>query len=281
MNGLNDVSQIIHPISKPIVFLLDFDGTLVGDVEWLANEYTLFQNYNSGQVSKVVKYQPAYLMQDLGQHMIRPYLKEFLLATKLKYPQIEFFIYTASDTEWAEFIIPRVEQKLGFKFNRPLFTRTHCICKNGSYIKSLDTVRGIVYKRLAKQYKLKTMNDIQSMILVDNTPHVLTDNRAQVLCPTYDYQLPVDLTRQIPVSMLETFLPWLRPMIAPTKRFKTLQHFWYYFHRFMSELYLKACKMNKYYLKDFYWKKMHDACSETDLSKFNTYELKAYLSSRT
>ena len=262
---------------KPMVILLDFDGTLVGDVEWLASEYTLFQNQ---AVAKPVKYQPAYVAQDLDNGLIRPHLREFLVMAKERYPQLEFFVYTASETEWAEFIIPRVEQRLGIKFHRPFFTRAHCLLRQGSYIKSLDTVRPVIFKRLAKAYHLKSAADIQSLILIDNTPNVLTDSRVQVVCPTYDYQYPVDLTRQIPMTTLESFIPWLRPLVAPTKRFKNMQQFWFYFHRFMAELYLKSYNANKQFLRDHYWKRVTQAFSETDLSKLDSYELKAYISSR-
>lgn len=266
---------------KPIVILLDFDGTLVGDVEWLATEFTIFQNYQSNSLSpKPVKYQTAYIAQDLDQGLIRPYLKEFLINVKQRYPQVEFFIYTASETEWAEFIIPRVEQKLGIKFHRPLFTRPQCICRQGMYYKSLESVRPVIYRRLAKTYRLKSPNELQSMILIDNTPNVLLEGRAQVLCPTYDYQYPVDLTRQIPMSALEVFINLLRPVVAPSKRFKNTQHFWFYFHRFMADLYLKSYKMNKPYLKDTYWKRATDAFLETDLSKMDSYELKTHIASR-
>lgn len=273
----SDASSSHQVTVKPMVILLDFDGTLVGDVEWLASEYTLFQNQT---IVKPIKYQPAYVAQDLDNGLIRPYLREFLLMSKERYPQMEFFVYTASETEWAEFIIPRVEQRLGIKFHRPFFTRAHCVLRQGSYIKSLDTVRPIIYKRLAKAYHMKSVTDIQSLILIDNTPNVLTDSRVQVVCPTYDYQYPVDLTRQIPMTALESFIPWLRPVVAPTKRFKNMQQFWFYFHRFMAELYIKSYNANKQFLRDQYWKRVTQAFSETDLSKLDSYELKAYISSR-
>jgi hypothetical protein len=272
----SDVHQPSTPIVKPMVVVLDFDGTLVGDVEWLANEYTIFQE------NKTAKYTTAHLMHDLNldRGLIRPYLKEFLIASKQRYPNIEFFIYTASDTEWAEFIIPRVETKLGFKFNRPLFTRTKCHYQQGSYYKSMETIRPIIYKKLARMYKLKSPTDIQSMILIDNTPLVLTDPRVQVNCPTYDYQYPVDITRQIPMGAIEAYIPNLKPILAKDRRFKNMQHFWYYFHRYMSDLYANAYKANKVYLKDQYWKRMTQVFLETDIRVFDSYELKAYLNSR-
>lgn len=248
---------------SPIVVLLDFDGTIVGDVQWLAFEHAFIHNVSIA--GKPARYNPVYLSMDLKGGIIRPYFAEFITHVRRYVPQVEFFIYTASTADWAGYIIPRVEKVLGIQINRPLFTRDHCEFRDGRFVKSLEKVSPIIVKKLARLYtpvKTHGAQGIQSIILIDNTPHVLLEAEHQLLCSTYDYETPVDVFRQLPPELpMSTVVPIYMQM-HPDIDWKTAmasckpKRFLACYYRHLAKLHHCAYKTNAKARTDRFWKRL-------------------------
>ena len=258
--------------------LLDFDGTIVGDVQWLATEQSMINMYNTNKSHSKIRYLHTFVHNDLNTNLLRPHFDIFIKSMKRNYPNVEFFIYTASDPTWAEFIVSKVETKIGFKFNRPLFTRSNCQFKDGRYHKSLQAIKPVILKKLARDYNIKNENDIGAMILIDNTQNVLEEHKEhQVLCPSYDYKYPIDLLRQVPPSILENAIPHFMPKSLTIARTSSYQKRMAMYYRYISILYQQAYKNNKLHKNDIYFKYLLKRCLETNINAMNSYTLKEWL----
>lgn len=255
---------------SPIVILLDFDGTIVGDVQWMSFEQSLIQSVDSG-----CRNAPRFMMSDLKSGVIRPHFKQFVENVKRDIPQVEFFIYTASTSNWANIIIPRVEKILGISFNRPLFTRDQCAYKDGRYLKSITSIMPTIVKKLSKKYtpvKINGMHGICSAFLIDNTPGVLLENTHLVKCPTYNFQHPLDVFRQlqphIPIHVLAQHYMTLREtnewkqQVSANKCHE--QRFMACYYQHLAKLYYAAHKQNKDLANDTMWLYMTKAITSID-----------------
>ena len=134
-------------MTTPVVFLLDLDGTLQGDIHPQLIEYELIRILNNNKKQQI-KYNLSKLSKDYNDGLLRPHLKDSLLSMKKKHSNIEFFVYTASSDNWAHFIIPQIEKILFGKkqiINKPYFTRSHC---NADGSKSIYNVKEEVIKSL-------------------------------------------------------------------------------------------------------------------------------------
>lgn len=155
---------------QPLVFVLDLDGTIVGDVK---NQVLLYE-LKSANVNIVYNIQKSF---DAG--LIRPYFDVFVKNTKNRLPNAEFFIYTASEDRWANTIVTAIEKHISFKFNRPIFSRRHCVHMR----KNLNMILPSIKRTLRKNYpNLRLENRI---MIVDNN-EVYDDPKELVLCKTYD-----------------------------------------------------------------------------------------------
>ena len=177
---------------------------------------------------------------------------------KTKYHnKVELFIYTASDKTWAHYIVPIIESIVGFKFNRPIFTRDHCLIGYDEKIKSIKHVKSSVIKTLqTKHGKLaineKTLED--KIVLIDNN-YVLDQSQYLIKCPTYDKAVFLNILRNIPNNVVETrYNEMCRYLLGVDCSSQ-----W----EFMKLLYDDAFKKyvhyenkNKRYEKDIYWKKV-------------------------
>jgi hypothetical protein len=280
-------SRPTTPTTLPYVILLDFDGTIVGDVEWLSIEHDLVRDIKKRLHGLKINYQPRFLKNDLSKGLIRPHFRSFLQSIKERYSNVEFFIYTASDKAWAQFIIPLVEKQLAVKFHRPIFSRPWCTYKNGAYKKSIEFVREPIYKVLKKKYHLKSPADLKNVILIDNNPDSFIEKKCQLLCPTYDYQLPIDVTRQLQLDLLpkdvagtimkeaidlihETSLirRCKKDTMAATNALAPLKCYQCY-HKDMSNAFHRACDINCKYENDHYWRSLSQCMLEYDLHKYS------------
>ena len=228
------------PGLKPRVLLVDLDGTLVGRVHALLCEYDLTRQAWSGLADDkaAARALRTAITSRLRYGVIRPHVEAFfkgaaalnrrLLAANGgagETEPLEAFIYTASTSEWASYLIPCIESALGVKFNRPLFTREHCVRPGsganaagalavsqavaaGSYSKSISRVTPLVFRALRRRYPaLRVPADLDGrMALVDNTADVLegAERRLLVPCRTYDYTYLHDPAGRLSVDVLHT-----------------------------------------------------------------------------
>lgn len=191
---------------KPIVFILDFDNTMIGNIQPQLDEYCMTLEINTRlkqSKHKPFKYRRDILELELERYIIRPYLKQFLNQIKESYTNIEFFVYTASTHLWAKYIIPIVEKVIKFRFNRPLFTRLHL--KND--IKSIEHIKPRIFRSLKRKYNLKNIKDINNVLLIDNRSNILKEKELLVNCPSFNNIYPINYVRHIPLPIIQRYYP--------------------------------------------------------------------------
>ena len=165
-----------------LLLFIDIDGTLVDDIIPYLEEY-----YNLlGNKSSVESLKPK-LIHALYHGLMRPHITLFLQTLSKQQDNFRLYIYTASDnTEgWVDFLIHCIEEVTSVKFERPLFTRAHCVkISKYEYYKSFAHV----YSKINRKPYLKgnTKESIlNNMILIDNTPMILCDSGNLIVCETY------------------------------------------------------------------------------------------------
>lgn len=217
----------------PRVMLVDLDGTLVGKVNAAVCEYDILrksaavQGGSNAAHAKAVRAFKESLVARLRYGIVRPHVEAFIKQAQRMNPPVEIFIYTASDPQWAAVIIPAVEAALGVKFNRPLFTRQHCISAPPHMAavggpmtirKSIAHVLPAIYTRLKKKYSLRSINDLRGNIaIVDNTHDILADptERSRLIrCPTYEYTYLYDVLCNVDVNTLHRRFSRLIPVLS-------------------------------------------------------------------
>lgn len=189
---------------KPIVFVLDLDNTIIGNIEPQAREYELIKIINTSLVQnnqRAIPYKKSVLERELRGHIIRPHFARFVDNIN-RYENIELFIYTASTKDWANFVVPVIEKCINYKFKRPLLTRDDMI--RGEQ-KSIENVRPKIYKSLRKKYLLKSQDALTNILMIDNRRDVLLEKNMLVKCPDYEYSYPIDYLRNIPKKIVKQY----------------------------------------------------------------------------
>lgn len=188
-------------MTLPYVFILDWDGTIAGKVDYQSNAFSLRSALKKmGYKIPLTGIPKAFRP---NSKLIRPGFTSFLKAMSQFYPEVYFFIYTASERQWALQEIQWVEKAHGIKFERPIFTRDDCITDaTGNYRKSVMRVfpricRAITKSRpLTKDERNYILNN--QLIVIDNNA-VYTDKQDRLLiCPDYDYAVFEHLLDMIP-----------------------------------------------------------------------------------
>lgn len=170
-------------MTNPCIIVLDLDGTIVGDV--------LFQVliYELSKIKELnIKFNRKQFIQKLKKEIVRYGFRTFIKNLH----NTEFFIYTASENKWANYIIKCIEDALGIKFNRPIFSRDYCIIDvdNNIIRKDIEKIKHKICTTLEKKYKhLNTI--LPNLMIIDNTYDIYDDKSKSILikCPTYNYKL--------------------------------------------------------------------------------------------
>lgn len=210
------------PVSAaaPRVVLIDVDGTMVGRVGCAACQYDLLRITGASKGKRFAAAKED-LVARLKHGIVRPHLDAFCRHASAA--GVELFVYTASDPRWAAFIVPCIEAALGVKFNRPLFTRTHCTTGTGAggaleYRKSIARVLPQVYSKLRSKHGLRSAADLRDrVVLVDNTPNIVADPAEAsrvIICPSYDYNYVFDVLSHLDVSVLHRRIPKISPVLV-------------------------------------------------------------------
>lgn len=194
--------------ADPFIVVFDLDGTVIGEISPQLCEWELLSAY---QPSRMKQYKEALHLQLIKSHIVRPDFVTFIDYLRHNYPYLEMYVYTASDDKWAKFIIAEIEAATGVAFNRPLFTRKHCIAVNGkdgqavSYEKSVNKILPFIYRNIRAKYgkgaiSLRQSKDKEkdNFLMVDNNNVLIgKEDRRLVHCPTYDHLYAYDVLRFI------------------------------------------------------------------------------------
>lgn len=168
--------------NTPLIFVIDIDGCLIGNITPQIMLYELITELKANNVK--INMNMSHFNTKLKSCIIRPYFATFINNIKQHHPTAEFFIYTASQNKWANFLIKQVEKVLNIKFNRPLFTRNECVIIDNECKKDLNIIKPTIYKALKKKYGNITIQN--RILMIDNT-NVFNklDQQSLLLCPTY------------------------------------------------------------------------------------------------
>lgn len=192
----------------PYIFILDWDGTIAGRVDYQSQQFTLHKalRQHGFRSAKQHAIPPAFYP---NAKLIRPGFAAFIKTMKKMLPDAFFFIYTASEKTWAHQEIAWVEKTHGIQFMRPIFTREDCVVdSSGNYRKSLSKVFPRIMRVIAKQdaafvhlssKERQHILEKQTMIIDNNA--VYTDRPDKLLlCPDYNYTVFENLLHGIPME---------------------------------------------------------------------------------
>lgn len=247
------------------IVLLDIDGTIIGNVVPIICEWELMLQI--GDKAKMTKFRQN-LHEVLVSGLLRPGLADFIDAMKRQI-ETEFFIYTASNTKWANYLIPVIEGIIGHKFQRPIFTRNHCLISTSTNSviirKSLVKISNIVWRRIKTMYPHATITDVRNNIaLVDNSLVLVpNEKKRMILCPTYHAMPVVDVLKNIDNSRLRNDYKNImntlivHGMFPDSKLNKsqsmTFDRFLSYYYTYLGYLYKKNDKYSELFSHDSFW----------------------------
>lgn len=250
---------------EPVVFLIDLDGTIQGNVHPQVVEYELIRKFNMMTNSKV-KYNLRNLHTDISRGLIRPHFKNAMLNIKKKHAHVEFFVYTASSDTWANFLLPNIIKVVFNKrnpINKPFLTRSHCVLDGR--MKSIEKVKPIVANALRSRYPDATFKHI---FLIDNNI-VLQEKELNrlIYCPSYDYRVINCPLRNFNDQTLERYHKVLskelfQEGVSTTHKFELMKM--YYDQAFKE--YVRTDKHNEKYANDKYWKLFEETVVRSNLN---------------
>ena len=203
---LNNRECMSSPTGLPYVFVLDWDGTIAGRVDFQVQQF-LFHNTLKKHGFKPVRQHPIPPAFYPNAKLIRPGFASFVKAMKKIYPEVFFFIYTASEKAWAHQEIAWVEKTHGVQFMRPIFTRNDCVVDSaGNFRKSIGKVFpriiNAVSKATHRSFTTKERISIleQNTIIIDNNAVYIDRPDKMLLCPDYHYAVFENLLHGVPTE---------------------------------------------------------------------------------
>lgn len=246
---------------EPFVFILDLDGTIIGDCAYQVILYDIETVLKKNKVKQKTdnillnSYRPS-------SKLMRPYFKYFIKTIKQAYPNSLFYVYTASEKAWANKEISLIEKTHKMKFNRPIFTRDDCI------IDSFGQYRKSVKKILPKIIKGNKKYDINpnKILTIDNNSVYIDYHENFLLCPSYDYVYFIDVwdkmrseylkvmeIHKIITNLIECNKACQYTHNVDDGKLLEQKHKWLY------KKHKKLNMANKKYIGDKFWKKLTEA----------------------
>jgi hypothetical protein len=271
---------------EPYIFLLDLDGTIIGDCSYQCDIYNIQEiikkniilKNNNIQLGNLVKYKSLCDKMldncyDMQSKLLRPHFTTFMTEMKKKFPNSFFFIYTASEKTWANKEILIIEKQNNIKFNRPIFTRDNCLKDtSGNIRKSVNKIM----PQLLKSIKMpKTHSIANNIIIIDNNPTFVDYTDNLLICPTYDYLKFHNLWENIPheyakISELKHFVSKLisnKKMYIKNNPSNTV--ILEKLHRWLYRKYRKINKYNNKYTNDTFWLNLATLIKHHNITTFN------------
>lgn len=177
-------------IYEPIVYFFDIDGTMIGDIGPQCTEWNILRHFAHGKMSLFKKN----LIVQLQKGLLRPGLADFIDFLREKHTNnLIIHVFTASDEKWANFLIPCIENVIGLKFARPIFSRKHC----SEHLKK-SLIMTIPHLKITSNVDLKN-----SMLLIDNSRVLVKGEESRgIYCPSYNYTDVCDICRLVPEEVM-------------------------------------------------------------------------------
>lgn len=189
----------------PFIFILDWDQTVIGKCDFQVQQYTLHNSLKKiGFKSKKQHVIPPAFYPN--SKLIRPGFGQFIKTLKEHYNgNVHFFIYTASQKQWANEEIAWVEKTHGIHFERPIFTRDDCIVDaGGNYRKTLARIFPRILRAVSKKKNFSKRDKhyiLENQTLIIDNNAVYTDRTDKLLlCPDYNYAVFENLLHGIPLE---------------------------------------------------------------------------------
>jgi hypothetical protein len=254
------------------VILIDLDGTIIGDISPQIMSFELSKGLKS--LCSKYTFDLVDFRDKLSKGIIRPGFDTFIKTIKQHFGNVEFFIYTASEKSWAEFIIKQIETVIGFKFNRPIFSRDHCMQNDSrEYRKSTSYIKKQLQRCLHKKYNKHSA--VQSILIIDNNNvYSHNDQKHILLCPSYNYRIPENIVLGIKQKCYEehyhkihnVLKRYIQTSFTPSKDFILFQREFYTYYVY----YLNAIvKSNGKYAKDTFWTLLKNLIVTENIRVFN------------
>lgn len=264
---------------KPVIYILDIDGTIIGDITYQVMVYDIINSIKT--INPKFTHNIKDFPNTLREGIVRPYFSDFIKQVSQHQPNAEFFIYTASQAKWAEFLVKQIEKTYSIKFNRPIFTRKDCMYINGELQKSTHKIMSKIKGTLRKKYPNVPINELISsnnILIVDNNrvfPSTY-DNQRLIQCPTYTFKIPENLPATFSKSIFESYYKQFYEVfdrynisIPATSNYLRFQRFFY--QHYVSELirYQKPVDKFWFYLKEIIIRKNMHSFDEQNIKYMN------------
>ena len=263
--------------TPPLVLLLDMDNTIIGNSVLQVCRYELSNTMHHKVPMKL-------MMQDLGQGLLRPNFESFIKTVAARYPNIEIFIFTASEAKWARYVIMCIEHVIQHKFNRPIFARHHCQPESVFLKKSINKVLPAVYKALRSKYNLSSPHDLdKQVVLVDNNTVIMEEDINRfVKCPGYERFVVTDILAAFPQQLIQSHASRIAAVLARygiTSKDSLADT-----TRMMNEYYktltrLTKASQNQNQYNDNFWFEMERIFKTHEIRRFNKKTI-AYIQSK-
>jgi len=274
---------------EPFIYVLDIDGTVIGDITYQVAEWEILKLVDPRKL-KVFKQN---LIDHLRSGLLRPQLADFIMHLKTINSNSEFFMYTASDDKWAQFLVPCIEAACNVKFARPIFSRKHCIFTGHRCMKSLSKISNAVYNKVkSKMGFKKPAHVLEHMILIDNN-NVLLDKEARrgIICPSYNYKQPYDVLRTVDLKLLHDNMYTVSKVLAKydliddkmvNSKYSSFQILAAYYGEFANRLnhLSKSSSAIDYESKDKFWMKLANAIIALQQKKVSKDTIVKYVNSK-
>jgi hypothetical protein len=288
----------------PVIFILDLDRTLIGDPAHILDYYNTLQFIKDARLSKKItpeelsdaEFKALPNWKDLFvPEFFRPHLKESLETLRKYFPTAEFFIYSAGLPDYVKQMVDIVEKHIGFRFNRPLFSRTECptdetnqysksiVARFPKIIQSLSQLER--YSGLNLEEYTETLMDT-AVLFLDDTDFVWDRKEKWIKCPPYNYKPMFDIDDKI--LRLIHRIPLIQEYLRSSQANQTLyihenpsfsyDEYRMNYHLFMANLYRDHTNANRTaYTKDDFLPRLVKALQpyKNKSKPFNTRNLLA------
>jgi hypothetical protein len=278
---------------EPYIFILDLDGTIIGDCTYQCEIYNIQEIIKSNLIQNKHQMQKMHLGHNKYRQLcdkslsecynecsklIRPYFGLFINKMKRCFPNSYFFVYTASEKSWALKEIAIIEKNHKIKFNRPIFTRDHCIPDSaGNLKKSVVKILPIIMKIAKLPSTLALKN---KLLIIDNNPTFIDYTDNLLICPTYDFLEFHNLWNNIPhnYEKINELKQYVNKLIMEQKIHQsykkqntvTLEKI----HKWLYKKYKKINKSNTSYQHDIFWKKLAVYIEKNNIVSFSKKSVK-------